>query len=99
MPAEKFHVSTATIAEASLLAELNIRSWRENYASWMPHAYLKSLKQEHFESLWQERLGCTSFNPRTWIAWTSGEPLSLRKTQIFEDGSKVHEPSYGWKKS
>lgn len=71
-------VRPAHPADASRIAGLHVRSWRDAYRSFMPAAYLDTLDQDaHRIGYWQPMLDREEPGLQVWIAFWAGVPAGF----------------------
>lgn len=67
------NIRRATVADAALIAQLRVDSWRATYRGMIPDAYLDGMKTEDSTRLWTRVLDAASDAACTFIAEIDGE--------------------------
>jgi len=71
-------IREATPGDASRIAGIHVRSWRDAYRSFVPQAYLDTLDQDaHRVAYWQPLLDRRDPGYRTWVAYWAGIPAGF----------------------
>lgn len=84
---ELIHIRRAREADARGMAEVHLRTWREEYRDKLPPAYLEALSIEARETFWREELHALAPDRRPWVAESSGEIVGFVSTGAARDES------------
>jgi GNAT superfamily N-acetyltransferase len=99
-PDPALRVRDAGPGDASRIASIHVRSWKDAYRSFAPAAYLESLEVDpHRVSYWQPLLERSDPGYRAWLATWSGIPAGYANVEPAEQGgdpSREVPAGLGW---